>query len=156
MYEAFRVKTVSRYEEHLLHLFFIIKGLIATKGLALEGREEHQEDRNDKALVDKGVAEKLSIWTSVSLDDIALGLEEASRSIIRHRVASLATIIGMKLNLPRFCLSFLELMNDSPFNNEAQTIKLCFELFEAREYERLHACLQVVLSSPSCKNLRER
>lgn len=83
-------------------------------------------------MVDKGVTEKLSIWTSVSLDETALGLEEATRSIIRHRVASLATIIGMKLNLPRFCLSFLELMNDSPFNNEAQTIKLCFELFEAR------------------------
>jgi hypothetical protein len=83
-------------------------------------------------------------------------LEEVSRNIIRHRVASLATLIGMKLSLPQFCLNFLELMHDGPFNNDAQTIKLCFELFEAREYQKLHNSLQVLLSAASCKNLRER
>jgi hypothetical protein len=37
--------------------------------------------------------------------------------------------MGMKLGLPQFTLNFLELMHDGPFNNDAQTIKLCFELF---------------------------
>lgn len=55
-----------------------------------------------------------------------------TRNIIRHRVASVATLMGMKLGLPQFTLNFLELMHDGPFNNDAQTIKLCFELFEAR------------------------
>lgn len=124
MYETFRLTTVNKYQEHLLHLFFIIKGLIGRKGQALEGTLEDLEE--EEPVIDRGVAEKLSIWTSVSLDEISLGLEEATRSIIRHRIPSLATVIGMKLSLPRFCLNFLEQMNDSPFNDEAQTIKLCF------------------------------
>lgn len=64
--------------------------------------------------------------------------------------------MGMKLGLPQFTLNFLELMHDGPFNNDAQTIKLCFELFEAREYQKLHNCLQVLLSAASCQKLRER
>jgi hypothetical protein len=51
------------------------------------------------------------------------------RNILRHRVASLATIIGVKLGIENFSLDFLHLMHDSPFNNDIQTIKLCFELF---------------------------
>ena len=96
----------------------------------MEGAENpDSSDEDNEVPVDLGVGEKLSIWTSVSLDETSLALEEATRNIIRHKVASLATVIGTKLGLPNFCLNFLELMHDGPFNNEAQTIKLCFELF---------------------------
>lgn len=37
MYESFKLNSVEKYYEHLLHIFFIIKGLIARKGQALEG-----------------------------------------------------------------------------------------------------------------------
>jgi hypothetical protein len=126
LYEALKVKSMLKYEDHLLHLFFIIKGFIFRKGKAMEGEQEDVSSEGEEALKSEGVIERLSIWTSISLDETSLALEEASRSIIRHRVASLATIIGMKLSLPHFCLNFLELMHDGPFNNEAQTIKLCF------------------------------
>ena len=64
-------------------------------------------------------------------------LKEVARSIVRHRVASLATVIGFKLGIDNFAIDFLHLMHDSPFNNDIQTIKLCFELFEAREFSKL-------------------
>lgn len=60
---------------------------------------------------------KFANWTVLNLEETVLALEEARRNVIRHRVASLATVIGMKLGLPRFCLNFLELMHDSSFNN---------------------------------------
>ncbi len=47
-------------------------------------------------------------------------------------------------------------MHDSPFNNDIQTIKLCFELFSAQEFTKLQHLFQIVLSAPSCKNLKER
>jgi len=53
------------------------------------------------------MTEKFSTWSSVNLDETMLGLDEVARNVIRHRVASLSTVIGMKLNLSRFCLNFL-------------------------------------------------
>ncbi len=72
------------------------------------------------------MAEKFSIFLCVNLDETLVSLDEVARSVIRHRVASLATVIGFKFGLDRFSLLFLELMHDSPFNNDIQTIKLCF------------------------------
>ena len=37
LYEALQCKAVFKYEDHLLHLFFIIKGFIFRKGKAMEG-----------------------------------------------------------------------------------------------------------------------
>ena len=39
LYEALPCKAVFKYEEHLLHLFFIIKGFIFRKGMAMEGNK---------------------------------------------------------------------------------------------------------------------
>jgi hypothetical protein len=43
-YEAFGVRPVKKYEEHLLHIFFIIKGLIFRKGQAMENGDEVEEE----------------------------------------------------------------------------------------------------------------
>lgn len=112
---------MERLEDHLLHLFFVVKGLIFRKGKAMESEAQVEGQEGEKIMV-----EKFSQWGTVNLEETVLALEEVGRDIVRHRVASLATMIGMRLGLPRFCLNFLELMHDGPFNNEAQTIKLCF------------------------------
>jgi hypothetical protein len=39
---------VFKYEEHLLHLFFIIKGFIFRKGKAMEGDKEFVESDVDE------------------------------------------------------------------------------------------------------------
>ncbi len=92
------------------------------------GEEEADVDENVEGQRE-ALAERLSTWVSINMEEVCLAVEEVSRNIIRHRVASVATLIGMKLGLPQFTLNFLELMHDGPFNNDAQTIKLCFELF---------------------------
>jgi hypothetical protein len=38
---------IKKYEEHLLHIFFIIKGLIFRKGQAMEKGEDLEEDGDD-------------------------------------------------------------------------------------------------------------
>lgn len=69
MYESFKLNSVEKYYEHLLHIFFIIKGLIARKGQALEGVQEGiQEEDEEVPELTHSVSEKLSIWTTVSLD----------------------------------------------------------------------------------------
>ena len=95
----------------------------------MEKGEDAEEDKAEEGEQNEALVEKLATWMSVNLEETSLALEETARNIIRHRVASLATLLGMKLSLPQFCLNFLELMHDGPFNNDAQTIKLCFELF---------------------------
>lgn len=90
------------------------------------------------------------------MDETVVSLNEITRNIIRHKVASLSTIIGMKLGITRFSKDFLEIMHDSPFNNDVQTIKLCFELFEFREFEKIVNLLQTVLSVPATKSLKMR
>ena len=90
------------------------------------------------------------------MDEIIVGLNDITRNIIRHKVASLSTIIGVKLGIRRFSKDFLEIMHDSSFNNDVQTIKLCFELFEFREYEKIENLLQTVLSVPATKKLKMR
>ena len=107
-------------------------------------------------IADKYLVERLSIFLNVNLDIIVVQLDEISQNIIRHRVASLATLICFKLGIKRFSKNFIELMHDSPFNNDIQTIKLCFELFEAQEFNKLEQLFQIVLSAPSCKHLKER
>lgn len=93
---------------------------------------------------------------NINLDEAVVELTEITRNIVRHKVASLSTLIGLKLGIDRFSKDFLEIMHDSPFNNDIQTIKLCFELFEFREFEKLEYLLETVLSVPATKNLKQR
>lgn len=65
-------------------------------------------------------------------------------------------MIGFKLKVDKFSQHFLEIMHDSSFNNDIQTIKLCFELFESREYSKLPNLLQAVLATSAQKCLKER
>ena len=52
--------------------------------------------------------------------------------------------------------TFVEKVYDSPFNHEIQTIKLCFELFNSEDFEKLAQLSENVLSSEACKKLRAR
>jgi hypothetical protein len=44
LYKTLQIKAVKRYEEHLLHLFFVVKGLIFAKGKVMEGDGEDSEE----------------------------------------------------------------------------------------------------------------
>lgn len=56
----------------------------------------------------------------------------------------------------RVTKTFVEKVYDSPFNHEVQTIKLCFELFNSEEFEKLSQLADNVLSSEGCKHLHAR
>ena len=128
MYKIFHLTNPGEaYQKNILQLFFIIK-LVIFSDEELKRRNESQEKKegNDTLF------EKFSVYLNINLDETVVELSEITRNIIRHKVASLATLITLKLGIDRFSKDFLEIMYDSPFNNEVQSIKLCFELFEVR------------------------
>jgi hypothetical protein len=68
-YEAFGVKPVRSYEEHLLHVFFIIKGLIFRKGQTMEGiGGEEEEAEENTEWQREALAERLSTWVSINME----------------------------------------------------------------------------------------
>ena len=51
--------------------------------------------------------EKFSSFLNINLDETVVELSEITRNIIRHKVASLSTLIGLKLGIDRFSKDFL-------------------------------------------------
>jgi len=72
LYKTLQIKPVHRYEEHLLHLFFVVKGLIFTKGKVMEGDGEDSDEEVGEQ--DRIMTEKFSTWVSINLDETMLSL----------------------------------------------------------------------------------
>jgi hypothetical protein len=66
VYEALNCKSINVVEEHLLQLFFIIKGFIYQKGQNIE--KGHNEDQEyDIENINDTLSEKLECWQSINL-----------------------------------------------------------------------------------------
>lgn len=101
LYRLFNMKSIKKsYSWHILQMFFIIKIIIF----------KQKEDREEKDKIEEKLSEfseKFSVFLNMNLDEIIVGLNDITRNIIRHKVASLSTIIGIKLGIRRFSKDFL-------------------------------------------------
>lgn len=88
------------YSWHIFHMFFIIKIIIFRQKMEIEEVDKIEEKLSE-------FAEKFSVFLNINLDEIVVNLHELTRNIIRHKVASLCTIIGIKLGIIRFSKDFL-------------------------------------------------
>ena len=182
LYSFFKMTNPGKlYSWHVLQFFFVIKIVIFQEDVDKQIKMSEVDSKVKMNGVDSKVkmnesdlkvkmregdlkdalevssfVEKFSDFLNMNMDETIVSLNELTRNIIRHKVASLSTIIGVKLGINRFSKNFLEVMHDSPFNNDIQTIKLCFELFESREYEKIENLLPTILSASATKNVKQR
>lgn len=66
------------------------------------------------------------------------------------------SFLSLRYRMTNVTKEYIERIYDSPFNDDIQTIKLCFELFNSEEFEKLYQLAESVLSSEACKQLKER